>query len=86
MLLGTVKEIGPKYPNPSGLKVGDKIASLVSLSLTPLYIEKILEVFPNRDQVKIKGHAVLFESGILEKLWPLLYLMSRAPLHKLSAW
>lgn len=68
MLLGTVKEIGSKYPNPAGLKVGDKIASLVSLSLTPLHIDKIVEVFPTRDQVKIKGHAILFESGILAKI------------------
>lgn len=68
MLLGTVKEIGKKYPNPSGLKVGDKIASLVSLSLTPLHIDRITEIFPTRDQVRIKGHAILFESGILAKI------------------
>jgi len=68
MLLGTVKEIGAKYPNPNSLKVGDKIASLVSLSLTPLQIDRIIEVFPTRDQVKIKGHAILFESGILAKI------------------
>jgi len=68
MLLGTVKEIGPKYSNRKNLKVGDKIASLVSLSLTPLKIEKIIEIFPERDQVKIKGHAILFDSGILAKI------------------
>lgn len=68
MLLGTVKEIGPKYSNKKGLKVGDKIASLVSLSLTPLHIDKIIEIFPDRDQVKIKGHAILFDSGILAKI------------------
>ncbi|HLE09894.1 MAG: L-erythro-3,5-diaminohexanoate dehydrogenase [Bdellovibrionales bacterium RIFOXYD12_FULL_39_22] len=68
MLLGTIKEIGNKHPNPRKFKVGDKIASLVSLSLTPLKIEKIIEVFPGRDQVKIKGHAVFFESGVLAKI------------------
>jgi L-erythro-3,5-diaminohexanoate dehydrogenase len=68
MLLGTVKEIGPKHPNPKGLKPGDKIATLVSLSLTPLFVEEILEIFPERDQVKIKGHAILFESGVLAKI------------------
>lgn len=36
MLIGTVKEIGPKFQNTQNLKVGDKIATLVSLSLTPL--------------------------------------------------
>ena len=37
MLIGTVEEIGPAYVGD--LKVGDKIATLVSLSLTPLKIE-----------------------------------------------
>ncbi|HLD45309.1 MAG TPA: L-erythro-3,5-diaminohexanoate dehydrogenase, partial [bacterium] len=68
MLLGTVKEIGPKYSNKAGVKVGDKIATLVSLSLTPLYIERIKEVFHGRDQVKIDGYAILFDSGVLAKI------------------
>lgn len=62
MLIGTVKEIGPAYEGD--LKVGDKIATLVSLSLTPLVIEEILEVRPDIDQVDIKGQAILFQSGI----------------------
>lgn len=68
MLLGTVKEIGKNYPNTQGFKVGDKMASLVSLSLTPLKIEKIIEIFPERDQVKIKGHAIFFPSGPVAKI------------------
>ncbi|WP_419024924.1 L-erythro-3,5-diaminohexanoate dehydrogenase [Emergencia sp.] len=66
MLIGTVKEIGPAYVGD--LKVGDKIATLVSLSLTPLVIEEILEVRPEIDQVDIKGQAILFQSGIYAKL------------------
>ena len=62
MLLGTVKEIGPAYKGD--LKVGDKIATLVSLSLTPLKIDEILEMRPSIDQVDIKGQAILFQSGI----------------------
>ena len=62
MLIGTVKEIGPAYVGD--LKVGDKIATLVSLSLTPLVIEDILEMRPAIDQVDIKGQAILFQSGI----------------------
>ena len=62
MLLGTVKEIGPAYVGD--LKVGDKIATLVSLSLTPLKIDEILEMRPSIDQVDIKGQAILFQSGI----------------------
>lgn len=62
MLIGTVKEIGPAYEGD--LKIGDKIATLVSLSLTPLVIDEILEVRPDIDQVDIKGQAILFQSGI----------------------
>ena len=68
MLLGRVKEIGKDYPNLKKLKVGDKIASLVSLSLTPLHLEKIEKIFPDRDQVKVKGHAIFFPSGVLAKI------------------
>jgi L-erythro-3,5-diaminohexanoate dehydrogenase len=66
MLIGTVKEVGPNYPHD--LKPGDKIATLVSLSLTPLVIKEILAVRPDIDQVDIKGQAILFESGIYAKL------------------
>lgn len=62
MLIGTVEEIGPAFKGE--LKVGDTIATLVSLSLTPLVIDEILEIRPDIDQVDIKGHAILFESGI----------------------
>lgn len=64
MLIGTVKEIGPALAGKTDLKVGDKLATLVSLSLTPLVIDEILEVRPDIDQVDIKGQAILFESGI----------------------
>ncbi len=62
MLIGTVEQIGDAYVGD--LKVGDKIATLVSLSLTPLVIDEILEMRPAIDQVDIKGHAILFQSGI----------------------
>lgn len=64
MLIGTVEKIGPALEGKTDLKVGDKIATLVSLSLTPLRIDEILEVRKNIDQVDIKGKAILFESGI----------------------
>jgi L-erythro-3,5-diaminohexanoate dehydrogenase len=62
MLIGTVKEIGPAYKGT--LHRGDKIATLVSLSLTPLVIDEITDVRPDIDQVDIKGRAILFQSGI----------------------
>ncbi|MFT9495532.1 zinc-binding dehydrogenase [Anaerosolibacter sp.] len=64
MLIGTVEKIGAALEGKTDLKVGDKLATLVSLSLTPLRIDDILEVRKNIDQVDIKGKAVLFESGI----------------------
>lgn len=68
MLLGTVKEMGIHYENRDNLKVGDKIATLVSLSLTPLMIEKVIKIHPHKDQVEIKGHAILFSSSIICKM------------------
>ncbi len=67
MLIGTVKEIGPALKDRD-LKVGDKIATLVSLSLTPLVIEEITGMRKDIDQVDIKGQAILFESGIYAKM------------------
>lgn len=63
MLIGTVKEVGPNFPNKK-LKAGDKIATLVSLSLTPLKIHEIIKLEAEHDQVDVKAEAILFESGI----------------------
>ncbi|SDK87266.1 L-erythro-3,5-diaminohexanoate dehydrogenase [Natronincola ferrireducens] len=64
MLIGTVEKIGPALEGKTPLKVGDKIATLVSLSLTPLKIQEIKEIRKDIDQVDIVGKAILFESGI----------------------
>lgn len=68
MLIGTVEQIGPALEGKTDLKVGDKIATLVSLSLTPLVIDEIVTVRKDIDQVDIKGKAILFESGLYAKL------------------
>lgn len=68
MLIGKVEKIGNDLRDKIELNVGDKIASLVSLSLTPLKIETILAINPDIDRVEIKGKAILFESGIYAKL------------------
>ncbi len=69
MLVGTVREIGPAFPDKK-LAVGDRIATLVSLSLTPLSIEKILRLDPESDQVDVEARAILFESGIYAHMPP----------------
>lgn len=68
MLIGTVEKIGTALEGEIDLEVGDKIATLVSLSLTPLRIDKIGAIRKEVDQVDIEGKAVLFESGIYAKI------------------
>ena len=68
MFIGTVKEIGEDLQGKIDLKVGDKIASLVSLSLTPLKINKIKAIHPEIDRVDVEAQAILFESGLYAKL------------------
>lgn len=68
MFIGTVNTIGRKLKGKIDLEEGDKIASLVSLSLTPLKIDKILSIKKEIDQVSIKGQAILFETGLYAKL------------------
>ncbi|MDR2586332.1 MAG: L-erythro-3,5-diaminohexanoate dehydrogenase [Prevotellaceae bacterium] len=68
MLLGVVEKIGDALIGKTDLQVGDKIATLVSLSLTPLRIDHIKEIRPEVDQVDIDGKAILFESGIYAKI------------------
>lgn len=68
MLIGTVEKIGQDLEGCIDLRVGDKIATLVSLSLTPLKIDEITDIKADIDRVEIKGKAILFESGIYAKL------------------
>ncbi len=67
MLIGTVIAIGENFPK-NRLKVGDKIATLISLSLTPLKLNKILKLSPYSDQVDVDAQAILFESGLFAVL------------------
>lgn len=66
MLLGTVKEIGKDLD--IDLQVGDSIATLVSLSLTPLKINKVKRLYLDKDQIDIEGEAILFQTGIYAKI------------------
>jgi L-erythro-3,5-diaminohexanoate dehydrogenase len=69
MFIGQVVEVGPKFPvHEKPVKAGDRIASLVSLSLTPLVIRRIKQIHPRTDRVDIEGHAIIFSSGIFARL------------------
>jgi L-erythro-3,5-diaminohexanoate dehydrogenase len=63
MLIGTVDEVGPA--SPLGLTVGDQIATLVSLTLTPLTISDDLVGWDGTsEQVPCRGYAILFGRSI----------------------
>ncbi|SMD03158.1 zinc-binding dehydrogenase [Sporomusa malonica] len=64
MLMGTVSKIGPAWAGKTPVKVGDRIATLVSLSLTPLKINKIKKIHLEKEQVEVDAQAILFSSGI----------------------
>lgn len=68
MLIGKVEKIGSDLIGKIDINVGDEIATLVSLTLTPLIIRKIKKVKLDIEQVKIKGKAILFKTGIYAKL------------------
>ena len=63
MLLGRVAEVGPGHPAAGALRPGDRIATLVSLTLTPLRLDRILAVRPALERVDCEGRAILFASG-----------------------
>ena len=63
MLIGTVEEVGAE--SPLGLVVGDRVATLVSLTLTPLVIEDGLAGWDGHgEQVPADGYAILFGRSI----------------------
>jgi L-erythro-3,5-diaminohexanoate dehydrogenase len=63
MLIGTVEEVGPE--SPLSVKPGDRVATLVSLTLTPLAVSDDLADWDGRsEQVPCTGHAILFARSI----------------------
>lgn len=67
MLVGVVDEVGPE--SPLGLVPGDRVASLVSLSLTPLQVTDGLVGWDGlSEQVPAAGHAILFGRSVAARL------------------
>ena len=63
MLIGVVDEVGPE--SPLGLVAGQRVATLVSLTLTPLRIIDGLAGWDGRsEQVPAQGSAILFARSI----------------------
>jgi L-erythro-3,5-diaminohexanoate dehydrogenase len=64
MLIGVVEAVGPESPLP--VKVGDRVATLVSLTLTPLLITDGLAGWDGRgEQVPARGTAILFGRSVV---------------------
>jgi L-erythro-3,5-diaminohexanoate dehydrogenase len=66
MLLGRVLQVGEGRLD--SLRAGDRIASLVSLSLTPLRVDVVRAVRRASAQLDVDGEAILFASGACAKL------------------
>ena len=63
MLTGHVQEVGPR--SPLGLEPGQRVATLVSLTLTPLQITDGLARWDGQsEQIPCEGHAILFARSI----------------------
>ncbi|MDY7089967.1 MAG: L-erythro-3,5-diaminohexanoate dehydrogenase [Actinomycetota bacterium] len=64
MLIGVVDEVGPR--SPLGVKKGDRVATLVSLTLTPLRLTDNLKSWDGRsEQVPAEGSAILFGRSVV---------------------
>ena len=72
MLVGVVDEVGPESPHrlpPLRLRPGERVATLVSLTLTPLAISDGLSSWDGlSEQVPAAGHAILFGRSIVARL------------------
>jgi len=68
MLIGRVRAVGPRNPAADDLAPGDRIATLVSLTLTPLRIDEILAVHPDVERIDVRGSAILFATGLWSRL------------------
>jgi L-erythro-3,5-diaminohexanoate dehydrogenase len=67
MLLGTVRRVGALVQD-RGFSPGDRVATLASLSLTPLSLRAIRAVRPVSAQVDVEGTAYVFASAPLARM------------------
>jgi L-erythro-3,5-diaminohexanoate dehydrogenase len=65
MLVGRVAEVGKDRADPV---TGERIASLVSLTLTPLVLDEIIDLEPFSERIAVKGRAIFFGSAIYARV------------------
>ena len=68
MLLGRVRQVGPAHPAHDRLQPGDRLLTLVTLTLTPHALRQIRGIDLAADRVDVEGHAILFGTGLYAKL------------------
>jgi L-erythro-3,5-diaminohexanoate dehydrogenase len=68
VLVGRVRAVGPLHPAAGSLRPGERIVTLVSLTLTPLRLDRIRAVHAHVEQVACDGEAILFASGPWSRL------------------
>jgi L-erythro-3,5-diaminohexanoate dehydrogenase len=68
MFIGYVLKVGESLRTAVDVQRGDRIASLVSLTLTPLHLEAITAIDIATGRVWVRGKAILFASGLWAKL------------------
>ena len=68
MLLGEVAEVGSAHPAAGSLSRGTPVATLVSLTLTPLHLDTIGTVHPATERVEATGTAILFARTLFARL------------------
>lgn len=61
LVLGVVDEIGGKYDNSKGLKVGDLVICNASSTSLPLHIDKITQLNYAFNQIEAKGHVIIYD-------------------------
>lgn len=67
MLVGRVAEVGAHRAEPA---VGARIATLVSLTATPLVLDEIVDLQPDSEKVRVRGRAILFGASLYADLPP----------------
>jgi len=67
MLLGVVEHVGDMATS-RGFLPGDRVATLISLSLTPLSVERVKAVRPASAQLDVVGKAAVFLTAPIAKI------------------
>lgn len=63
IFIGRVEAVGSAFAESHPVRVGDRVASLTSLSALPLQLDQIKRVHLDTHELEANGHAVMFTSS-----------------------